>query len=212
MEFAAYLLVGLATGALAAWLFNRETRRQLAEVSRSRETTLAELREESSRRASFEALASGIPELQKEIEARSLAIAQQSRTILEVTNEKEALAATLPHPRSSNPAFRPGRMLARRDLILARYHGADVVIPSLDDLDLDIPLDSLPVIPVIPPVIPPLESLRVELPVPVDTPPDDTGGSEASGIRDTRRPQDAEWLSGARPRRLLPVNRRDAEA
>jgi DNA recombination protein RmuC len=95
MEFAAYLLVGLALGAAAAWLFNRETRRQLAEVNRSRETTLEQLREESSRRASFEALAAGIPELHKEIEARSLTIAQQSRTILEVTNGKEALAATL---------------------------------------------------------------------------------------------------------------------
>lgn len=95
MEFAAYLLVGLAIGVAAAWLFNRETRRQLAEVNRSRETTLEQLREESSRRASFEALAAGIPELHKEIEARSLTIAQQSRTILEVTNEKEALAATL---------------------------------------------------------------------------------------------------------------------
>ena len=95
MAFAAYLLVGLALGAAAAWLFNRETRRQLAEVNRSRETTLEQLREESSRRASFEALAAGIPELHKEIEARSLTIAQQSRTILEVTNGKEALAATL---------------------------------------------------------------------------------------------------------------------
>lgn len=95
MEFAAYLLVGLAIGVAAAWLFNRETRRQLAEVNRSRETTLEQLREESSRRASFEALAAGIPELHKEIEARSLTIAQQSRTILEVTNGKEALAATL---------------------------------------------------------------------------------------------------------------------
>ncbi|HET9351474.1 MAG TPA: DNA recombination protein RmuC [Burkholderiales bacterium] len=95
MEFAAYLLVGLAIGVAAAWLFYRETRRQLAEVSRSRETTLEQLREESSRRASFEALAAGIPELHKEIEARSLTIAQQSRTILEVTNGKEALAATL---------------------------------------------------------------------------------------------------------------------
>ncbi|HEU4353153.1 MAG TPA: DNA recombination protein RmuC [Burkholderiales bacterium] len=95
MEFAAYLLVGLAIGAAAAWLFSRETRRQLAEVNRSRETTLAELREESSRRATFEALAAGIPELQREIEARSLTIAQQGRTILEVANEKQALAATL---------------------------------------------------------------------------------------------------------------------
>jgi DNA recombination protein RmuC len=95
MEFAVYLLVGLVLGAFAAWLFNRETRRQLAELNRSREATLAELREESSRRASFEALAAGIPDLQKEIEARSLTIAQQGRTILEVTNERQALAATL---------------------------------------------------------------------------------------------------------------------
>jgi monofunctional biosynthetic peptidoglycan transglycosylase len=40
-----------------------------------------------------------------------------------------ALAATLPHPRSSNPAFMPERTLARRDLILARYHGVNVYIP-----------------------------------------------------------------------------------
>lgn len=95
MEFAAYLLVGLAVGGFAAWLFNRETRRQLAEVNKQRETTLEQLREESSRRASFEALAAGIPDLQKEIEGRSMAIAQQQRIILEVTNEKQSLAATL---------------------------------------------------------------------------------------------------------------------
>jgi DNA recombination protein RmuC len=95
MEFAAYLLVGLALGALAAWLFSRETRRQLAEVNKQRETTLEQLREESSRRASFEALAAGIPDLQRDVEARNMSIAQQQRTILEVTNEKQALAATL---------------------------------------------------------------------------------------------------------------------
>jgi DNA recombination protein RmuC len=95
MEFAAYLLVGLVVGVFAAWLFNRETRRQLAEVNKQREATLEQLREESSRRASFEALAAGIPDLQKEIEGRSMAIAQQQRTILEVTNEKQSLAATL---------------------------------------------------------------------------------------------------------------------
>jgi DNA recombination protein RmuC len=95
MEFAAYLLVGLALGALAAWLFSRETRRQLAEVNKQRETTLEQLREESSRRASFEALAAGIPDLQRDVEARNMSIAQQQRTILEVTNQKQALAATL---------------------------------------------------------------------------------------------------------------------
>jgi len=72
-----------------------------------------------------------------------------------------ALAATLPFPRSSNPAFRPERMLARRDLILARFHGVDVYIPPEEEID------SLPEIPPIaPPVIPtvldtlPVDSIR----------------------------------------------------
>src|SRR5205823_10766803 len=34
-----------------------------------------------------------------------------------------ALAATLPHPRTSTPTLHPERMVARRDLILARYYG-----------------------------------------------------------------------------------------
>src|SRR5258706_6906404 len=38
-------------------------------------------------------------------------------------NQAEELAATLPQPRTSNPTFRPARMLERRDLILARYYG-----------------------------------------------------------------------------------------
>ena len=48
--------------------------------------------------------------------------------------EAAALAATLPHPLTSNPAFRPDRMLARRDLILARYHGVEVSIPSEEEI------------------------------------------------------------------------------
>jgi monofunctional glycosyltransferase len=46
------------------------------------------------------------------------------------------LAATLPFPRSSNPRDHPARMLARRDLILARYHGVPVYIPPLEDVDV----------------------------------------------------------------------------
>lgn len=66
-----------------------------------------------------------------------------------------ALAATLPHPRTSNPIFRPARMLARRDLILARYRGADVDIPPAPD-----GLDSLPTLPItVPPILPVLDSL-----------------------------------------------------
>jgi membrane peptidoglycan carboxypeptidase len=62
--------------------------------------------------------------------------------------EAAALAATLPQPRTSNPAFRPSRMLARRDLILARYYGGKAPVPHIDE-------DSIPAMPEIePPVIP----------------------------------------------------------
>lgn len=66
-----------------------------------------------------------------------------------------ALAATLPQPRTSNPIFRPARMLARRDLILARYYGGKTPVPHIDE-------DSIPVIPEIePPVLPviPIDSV-----------------------------------------------------
>ena len=65
------------------------------------------------------------------------------------------LAATLPQPRTSNPTFRPARMLARRDLILARYFGGKTPVPPINE-------DSIPVIPEIEsPVIPiiPVDSL-----------------------------------------------------
>jgi monofunctional biosynthetic peptidoglycan transglycosylase len=71
-----------------------------------------------------------------------------------------ALAATLPHPRSSNPIFRPERMLARRDLILARYRGADVALPMEEDAD-SLPLSGLPE--PAPPSVP--ASSDVQLPV-----------------------------------------------
>jgi monofunctional biosynthetic peptidoglycan transglycosylase len=66
-----------------------------------------------------------------------------------------ALAATLPQPRTSNPAYRPARMLARRALILARYYGGKTPVPHVEE-------DSIPDVPVIePPTIPviPLDSL-----------------------------------------------------
>ncbi|OLD46911.1 MAG: hypothetical protein AUI48_06155 [Chloroflexi bacterium 13_1_40CM_2_68_14] len=65
-----------------------------------------------------------------------------------------ALAATLPQPRTSNPAYRPGRMLARRDLILARYYGGKTPVPPISE-------DSIPEIPEIEPPILPV--------IPVDT-------------------------------------------
>jgi monofunctional biosynthetic peptidoglycan transglycosylase len=78
-----------------------------------------------------------------------------------------ALAATLPHPLSSNPTFRPDRTLARRDLILARYHGVDVYIPPAEEDTALIPEVALP----------PIDSLTLQLPTLVDT------------VRDTTRSQ-----------------------
>ncbi|MGE5801564.1 MAG: biosynthetic peptidoglycan transglycosylase [Gemmatimonadota bacterium] len=59
-----------------------------------------------------------------------------------------ALAATLPQPRTSNPLYRPARMLARRDLILARYYGGKTPVPHIEE-------DSIPEVPEIePPILP----------------------------------------------------------
>ncbi len=93
-----------------------------------------------------------------------------------------ALAATLPFPLRSNPAYRSGRMLHRRDLILARYHGVDVYIPPEEEFD------SIPVPQFLPPIVPPvLDSLMQDtltIPVPL---PDTAGTPVPDSVRDTTR-------------------------
>jgi len=88
-------------------------------------------------------------------------------------NQAAELAATLPQPRTSNPMFRPARMLARRDLILARYYGGKTPVPPALE-------DSIPEIPPIePPVLPPvLDTVVVDTLVVPDTARDhpDSGG------------------------------------
>jgi monofunctional glycosyltransferase len=75
------------------------------------------------------------------------------------------LAATLPHPRTSNPTFRPERTLARRDLILARYRGVPVNIPPEEETDsLPLPEANLP----------PVDTVSVAPPALIDTTPDTT--------------------------------------
>src|SRR5256714_9530558 len=79
-----------------------------------------------------------------------------------LTEEQAAeLAATLPHPRTSNPTFRPDRTLARRNLILARYRGVHVAIPPEEGTDT--------VLVVAPVIVPAVDSLNVQLPMPLDT-------------------------------------------
>src|SRR5258706_8375289 len=99
MEIAVILLLGLVIGTAAGWFFrSREVahaHEQATQAGRQRDLAPGWLREETSRRANFEALAAGIPEMNREIEARSMSIAQLQRTVLEVTRDKEALAATI---------------------------------------------------------------------------------------------------------------------
>jgi monofunctional biosynthetic peptidoglycan transglycosylase len=54
-----------------------------------------------------------------------------------------ALAATLPFPRSSNPAYRPVRMRRRQDLILRRMRGERVEVPKVEEEPIPQPGDSI---------------------------------------------------------------------
>jgi monofunctional biosynthetic peptidoglycan transglycosylase len=47
-----------------------------------------------------------------------------------------SLAGALPFPLSSNPAYRPGRMRWRRDLILRRMRGEAITVPQEDENDV----------------------------------------------------------------------------
>ena len=92
-------------------------------------------------------------------------------------SQAAALAATLPHPRSSNPVYRPDRMLARRDLILARYHGVDVYIPAeVEEGDSALNAPAI--------AVPPVESLTVTSP-PVDSDQDSLNARRLDRQRDT---------------------------
>ena len=101
-----------------------------------------------------------------------------------LTEEQAAeLAATLPHPRTSNPTFRPDRMLARRNLILARYRGVDVYIPPEEETDT-IPVPTV--------LLSPADSLQLEELAPVDSTQDsltpgrtDAQGRTGDSVRDS---------------------------
>ncbi|HET7379946.1 MAG TPA: biosynthetic peptidoglycan transglycosylase [Gaiellales bacterium] len=95
----------------------------------------------------------------------------------QLTEEQAAeLAATLPHPRSSNPTFRPAATLQRRDLILARYHGVEVYIPPEEEID------SIPVPAVL---LPPVDSLRIDSLTARRTDATDAQGRTADSGRDS---------------------------
>jgi monofunctional biosynthetic peptidoglycan transglycosylase len=75
-----------------------------------------------------------------------------------------ALAATLPFPRSSNPAYRPVRMRKRQDLILRRMRGERVEVPQVPEEPIPEPGDSIM-------WTPGIDSLMDSLRAPVETLP-----------------------------------------
>jgi monofunctional biosynthetic peptidoglycan transglycosylase len=51
-------------------------------------------------------------------------------------SQAAALAATLPFPRLSNPAYRPVRMRRRQEIILRRLHGERIEVPQEEEVPL----------------------------------------------------------------------------
>jgi monofunctional biosynthetic peptidoglycan transglycosylase len=74
------------------------------------------------------------------------------------------LIATLPHPLTSNPAFRPGRTIWRQQLILRRLRGESVYVPPEEveaAVPAVVPIDSsLPTLPLDTATTPSPDSLR----------------------------------------------------
>ena len=87
-----------------------------------------------------------------------------------------ALAATLPFPNSSNPAYRPVRMRRRQELILRRMRGERVEVPKIEEEPIPQPGDSIV-------WTPGVDSLLDSLRAPVETlfVPAESLGSPATG-------------------------------
>lgn len=83
-----------------------------------------------------------------------------------------ALAATLPFPLGSNPAYRPVRMRRRQELILRRMRGERVEVPKIEEEPVVQPGDSIM-------WTPGMDSLLDSLRAPVETlPPADTASAD----------------------------------
>ena len=113
------------------------------------------------------------------------------RSAAQLSMEQAAmLVATLPHPRTSNPAWRPGRTRWRQALILRRLRGEDIEVPEevADEAEVLAPLAPTDtVLPVTP--LPADTSMPVDT-LPADTLPPDTPQAPAPGpTRDTTKPE-----------------------
>jgi len=79
-------------------------------------------------------------------------------------SQSAALAATLPFPRTSNPAYRPVRMRRRQELILRRMRGERIEVPPVAEEPVPQPGDSIM-------WTPGMDSLLDSLRAPVETLP-----------------------------------------
>ena len=95
-----------------------------------------------------------------------------ARPAARLTREQAAsLAGSLPFPLRSNPEYRPGRMRWRRDLILRRMQGEEVVVPRVEEETPVEPSDTLAPSPVDTLVTPVPEIDTTPAEVEVDTAP-----------------------------------------
>lgn len=105
MEVAAILLLGLAIGTLAGWFIRSSAvaaaTERAAQAEKERLAALDELRLESTRRATFEAMAQRVPELEQALQYREQTVARHQQAIFEAQKEKETLAATIEAERRS---------------------------------------------------------------------------------------------------------------
>jgi monofunctional biosynthetic peptidoglycan transglycosylase len=108
-----------------------------------------------------------------------------------------ALAATLPFPSRSNPAYRPNRMRKRQDLLLRRLHGEPVEIPKVEEEPVLQPGDSIQ-------WTPGIDSLLDSLRAPVETlppqPPSDSPVDARVTPADTAPPDTALHPAAPDPR------------
>ena len=105
------------------------------------------------------------------VEAASRRYFRTSASQVSLT-QAAALAATLPFPLGSNPAYRPVRMRRRQDLILRRMRGERVEVPKVEEEPIPQPGDSVM-------WTPGIDSLMDSLRAPVET----LGGSHRSPVR-----------------------------
>jgi monofunctional biosynthetic peptidoglycan transglycosylase len=94
-----------------------------------------------------------------------------------------ALAATLPFPLRSNPAYRPNRMRRRQDLILRRMRGERIEVPRVEEEPLIQPGDTIQ-------WTPGVDSLLDSLRAPVETLPPTAPDSVPGDAADAPRPAD----------------------